>query len=115
MIYKVCPPHFWEEAQPSGLFRGMPVDDQDGFIHFSTAEQLRETLRRHFAGAEELVVLSVNENQLGTNLRWEPSRGGDLFPHLYAPLPTSAVTAVHSISTADADSDPLSTHPEFAN
>ena len=74
----------------------------DGFVHFSTAGQLAETLRRHFAGQGDLVLLAVPADALGPGLRWEPSRGGDLFPHLYAPLPLSAIVWSAPIA-ADAD------------
>ena len=85
-IYKILPRADWTAAHEAGRFEGSPVDLQDGFIHFSTAEQAQETARRHFAGVTDLVVLEVEADDLGEALRWEPSRGGELFPHLYAPL-----------------------------
>jgi uncharacterized protein (DUF952 family) len=90
-IYKVLRGAQWSEAQASGSFAGSPDDARDGFIHFSTAEQLEGTLERHFAGEQNLVVLEVDAAALGDALRWEPSRGGALFPHLYGELPMSAV------------------------
>jgi uncharacterized protein (DUF952 family) len=90
-IYKVLRGAEWSEAQASGSFAGSPDDARDGFIHFSTAEQLEGTLERHFAGEPNLVVLEVDAAALGDALRWEPSRGGALFPHLYGALPMSAV------------------------
>jgi uncharacterized protein (DUF952 family) len=90
-IYKVLRSAEWIEAQASGSFAGSPDDARDGFIHCSTAEQLQGTLERHFAGEENLVVLEVDAAALGDALRWEPSRGGALFPHLYGALPMSAV------------------------
>src|SRR5262249_31025259 len=87
-IYKICEREEWEKALAQGEFAGSAVDREDGYIHFSTAHQLRETARRHFAGRHGLVLLSVAAEALGPDLRWEKSRGGDLFPHLYAPLAT---------------------------
>jgi len=83
MIYKICPAPLWEAAQRLGAFRGAPVDLADGYIHFSTAEQVRETAARHFAGQGDLMLLRVDGDALGDKLKWEPSRGGALFPHLY--------------------------------
>lgn len=91
LIYKVCGEADWEEALAKGEFSGASVDLTDGFIHFSTGEQLAETLRRHFAGKSELMLVAVDPGALGPLLRWEPSRGGALFPHLYGALPLSAV------------------------
>lgn len=91
-IYKIVPAPLWDDARRAGVFAGAPVDLADGFIHFSTAEQVAETAARHFAGARDLVLLAVDVNALtARGLKWEPSRGGALFPHLYAPLPVSAV------------------------
>jgi uncharacterized protein (DUF952 family) len=90
-IYKICERALWREAERAGLFRGAPVDARDGFIHFSTAAQVRETAARHFAGAADLMLIAVETAALGGALRWEVSRGGDLFPHLYGPLPLAAV------------------------
>ena len=90
-IYKISPQGLWAEAQRGGVFTGAPVDLADGFIHFSTAAQVRETARRHFAGQSDLLLVCVAADRLGEELKYEPSRGGDLFPHLYGPLPMSAV------------------------
>jgi uncharacterized protein (DUF952 family) len=90
-IYKVLSSGDWSQAQVSGSFVGSPDDARDGFIHFSTAEQLQGTLDRHFAGQKNLVVLEVDAAALGEALRWEASRGGALFPHLYGELPVVAV------------------------
>jgi uncharacterized protein (DUF952 family) len=97
LIYKVCSAHEWSEAVAAGVYRGAPVDLRDGFIHFSTGAQLDETLRRHFAGQQDLVCVAVAADALGARLRWEPSRGGDLFPHLYGELPVDLVRAVEPI------------------
>jgi uncharacterized protein (DUF952 family) len=94
LIYKICPAILWCEAETDGLFRGAPVDLADGYIHFSTAAQARETAARHFAGQADLVLVAVSVAALGPALKWEPSRGGDLFPHLYGPLPVSAAASV---------------------
>jgi uncharacterized protein (DUF952 family) len=93
-IYKILPRGAWQAAQSQGRFDGSAVDRQDGFIHFSTAAQAQETARRHFAGQEDLVVVVVETQDLGSALRWEPSRGGELFPHLYAHLETALARAV---------------------
>lgn len=93
-IYKILPRGDWESALGRGTFAGSAVDLADGFIHFSTAAQAQETARRHFAGQDDLVVLEIEADDLGAALVWEPSRGGDLFPHLYGPLAASVVRAV---------------------
>ena len=91
LVYKICPRTLWIEAERDRVFRGAPVDRADGFIHFSTAGQVRETAARHFAGAADLVLVAVEAERLGPALKWEPSRGGALFPHLYGDLPLAAV------------------------
>lgn len=90
-IYKICSAEEWRDAERAGLYRGAPVDVRDGFIHFSTAAQVAETAARHFAGAAGLMLVAVDAGALGAALKWEPSRDGDLFPHLYGPLPLEAV------------------------
>ena len=104
-IFKVLPRREWEAALAERRFDGSAIDRQDGYIHFSTAGQAQETARRYFAGQEDLVVLAVETDDLGAALRWEPSRGGDLFPHLYAPLETALVRAV-TAAPLDADGVP---------
>jgi uncharacterized protein (DUF952 family) len=94
-IYKILPRAEWTAAKTAGRFEGSAVDHADGFVHFSTAAQAGETARRYFANLADLVVLEVEADDLGAALRWEPSRGGDLFPHLYAPLACGQVRAVH--------------------
>jgi uncharacterized protein (DUF952 family) len=91
VIYKICPESLWREAQAANSFKGAPVDRQDGYLHFSTAKQVRETADKHFAGQGDLLLIAIDADKLGAALRYEPSRGGDLFPHLYAPLALSAV------------------------
>jgi uncharacterized protein (DUF952 family) len=90
-IYKICESALWHEAERVGVFHGAGVDKRDGFIHFSTAAQVRETAAKHFAGLDDLTLLAVDADALGGALKWEVSRGGDLFPHLYGALPLAAV------------------------
>ncbi len=94
VIFKIAPRPLWQEAVEKGIFSGAPVDLADGFIHFSAAHQVRETARRHFAGQSGLIIAAFDSDTLGDALRWEASRGGDLFPHLYAPLPVTAALSV---------------------
>jgi uncharacterized protein (DUF952 family) len=96
-IYKICDRALWREAERAGVFAGAPVDHADGFIHFSTAAQVAETAARHFAGKGDLVLVAVGAAGLGPALRYEPSRGGQLFPHLYGTLPLSAVRWVRPL------------------
>jgi uncharacterized protein (DUF952 family) len=91
IIYKISDVALWNEAERAGVFAGAPIDVADGFIHFSTAMQAAETAARHFAGRRDLVLAAVDTDALGADLRYEPSRGGALFPHLYRSLPMSAV------------------------
>lgn len=95
--FKVLTAGQWATFESSGVFAGAPVDLADGYIHLSTAEQLAETLAKHFAGQSGLVVAEIDLSGFGAVLKWEVSRGGALFPHLYAPLPISAVIATTRI------------------
>ncbi len=81
----------WQRAEQAGSYAGSAVDARDGFIHFSTATQLAGTVAKHFSGQRELLLVAVDADALGETLKWEPSRGGELFPHLYAALPLAAV------------------------
>jgi uncharacterized protein (DUF952 family) len=90
-IYKICDTALWREAERAGIFTGAPADHADGYIHFSTAVQVPETAARHFVGRTDLLLVAVDPAVLGPALRYEPSRGGHLFPHLYGSLPLSAV------------------------
>jgi uncharacterized protein (DUF952 family) len=90
-IYKVATAAVYARSVAAGTFAGMPVDHADGYVHFSTAAQLGETIRRYFAGQTGVVLFSVDPAPLGASIRWEPSRGGALFPHLYGELSMSAV------------------------
>jgi len=89
-IYKILTKRMWDDAVASGSFKGSPIDLADGFIHFSTAAQVHETAAKHFAGATDLLLVAVPADALDA-IKWEPSRGGDLFPHLYASLPVIAI------------------------
>jgi uncharacterized protein (DUF952 family) len=91
IVYKIVATDEWREAEAAGVFEGASVDRADGFIHFSTAEQAPDTAAKWFAGRDDLTLAAVDVEALGGQLRWEPSRGGALFPHLYAALPMSAV------------------------
>lgn len=93
-LYKICPAAMWREAEKRGVFEGAPVDLADGYIHFSTAAQVKETARRHFSGQTDLVLVAVPQENVGKNLVFEPSRGGDLFPHLYGTLDPRVVSWV---------------------
>ena len=91
LIFKICPQTLWRQSEAQGIFTGAPIDLRDGYIHFSSAGQVRETAARHFKGEDDLFLIAVDADSLGSALRFEPSRGGDLFPHLYGPLPMAAV------------------------
>jgi uncharacterized protein (DUF952 family) len=93
-IYKILARSEWAAARAAGVYEGSAVDRADGFIHFSTAAQAQETARRHFAGQADLIVVAFDADDLGAAIKWEHSRGGALFPHLYGPLPTRLALAV---------------------
>ncbi len=121
-VYKLITSSEWEAAWAEGVYRGSEIDQRDGFIHLSTAAQIAETAQKHFSGVPDLVLLAIDtdmieklhtpENEVakkpveGSPLRWEPSRGGDLFPHLYALLPSAAVQSVIPAPLAD-DGTPI--------
>jgi len=100
IIYKIVPAALWREAERIGRFAGSPVDKRDGFIHFSTAAQVEETAARHFPGMTNLLLVQVDADRLRDRLKWEPSRGGALFPHLYGELDLAAVTKVEPLPLA---------------
>lgn len=93
MIYKLFRAAEWTDLERDGQTPGAPVDVADGYVHFSTAPQLTGTLAKHFAGETGLMLLALDGDALGPDLRWEPARDGALFPHLYRPLRRSDVTA----------------------
>lgn len=111
-IYKICPASAWREAERQGAFRGSADDKRDGFIHFSTASQVAGTAARHFAGQTGLFLIAIDADALGETLRWEPSRGGELFPHLYGELDIGAVTEILDLR---ARSDGTHDIPELAS
>jgi uncharacterized protein (DUF952 family) len=98
-IYKICPASAWREAERQGVYRGSADDARDGFIHFSTALQVAETVKKHFFGQTELLLIAVDAEALGEALRWEPSRNAELFPHLYGELNLEAVMDVLDMRT----------------
>jgi uncharacterized protein (DUF952 family) len=101
LIYKIVTPSEWDSARTSGVYRGSTVDLKDGFIHFSAQDQVAETARKHFAGQTGLLLIAVETGSLDPkSLRWEPSRGGALFPHLYGPLPLTSVQWERPLDTA---------------
>lgn len=91
IIYKICDAALWRDAQAAGAFRGAGIDLRDGYIHFSSASQVKETAAKHFAGAADLVLVAIDASRLGSALRWEPAREGALFPHLYGALALDCV------------------------
>src|SRR5689334_10615575 len=97
MIYHMCPAEAWAAAVTEGEYIGTPDDRRDGFLHFSTAGQIAESARRHRAGQAGLVLVAVDPARLGGRLRWEPSRGGALFPHLYGPLDPQEAASVRPL------------------
>ena len=101
MIYKICTEDEWRDAERNGEFTGSAIDIADGFIHFSTAAQVEETARRHFAGQTDLVLVAVDPERLGDALIWEPSRGGDFFPHLHGALSAAAVASAVLLPLGD--------------
>jgi uncharacterized protein (DUF952 family) len=97
MIYHMCPAETWDAAVRDGCYIGTADDRRDGFLHFSTAEQIAESARRHRAGQAGLVLVAVEAARLGERLRWEKSRGGALFPHLYGPLSPADAASVRPL------------------
>ena|SRR5947207_9807946 len=97
MIYHMCPAETWQDAVRAGIYYGTADDARDGFIHFSTADQVAESARRHRAGQPGLVLVAVESARLDAHLKWEPSRGGDLFPHLYGPLDPAETASVRAL------------------
>lgn len=106
LIYKILPAAEWRAALAKSVFEGSAIDLADGYIHFSTAAQAQETARRYFKDQADLMLLAVETEGLGEALKWEPSRGGDLFPHLYRTLDVSAVVDARALAL-DADGVPV--------
>lgn len=111
-IYKICPAPAWREAERQGVYRGSADDRHDGFIHFSSASQVAATAAKHFAGQTALFLIAIDAAALGDALKWEPSRGGELFPHLYGDLDLGAVRDVFDLHTR---SDGTHDIPELAS
>jgi uncharacterized protein (DUF952 family) len=111
LIYHMCRRAEWRAAEAVGSYRGSSQDAADGFIHFSTAEQIRESARKHRAGQADLVLVTVDTERLGAALKWEPSRGGALFPHLYGPLRLDAAIRVDPLPLG---SDGLHVFPKMS-
>jgi len=97
-VYKIVAAHLWQAAESSGVFAGAGIDLNDGFIHLSTAAQARRTAQLYFAGQDDLVLVAADSAQLGDALKYEPSRDGDLFPHLYGALPLTAVVSARPLA-----------------
>ena len=105
-VFKVVARNAWEAACRHGSLSGSADDIRDGFIHLSAPHQIAGTLAKHFTGQADLVLIEFDANALGSDLRWEPARDGNLFPHLYAALPTAAALIVHKLGV-DADGVPI--------
>ncbi len=102
LIYKIFRRPEWDAFRQAGQTRGAPVDLADGFIHFSTAAQVVKTAARHFSQESDLVIVSFDADRMGADLKWEPSRGGALFPHLYRPLEIDEVVRDHALPLGEA-------------
>lgn len=98
--FKILTAEQWAAWRAASLFRGAPVDLADGFIHLSAEDQVRETAAKHFAGQTDLVLAEIDLSRLGEAVKWEPSRGGAMFPHVYAPIPLSAVLSAKPMNDA---------------
>lgn len=96
-IYKIIDADIWAAAETAGEFTGVDIDVTDGFIHLSSAEQVTETLQKYFAGRTNLILVAVDGDMLGDSLKWEVSRGGDRFPHVYGSIPMTAVIETRPI------------------
>jgi uncharacterized protein (DUF952 family) len=109
-IYKIMGRSDWEGAAANGVYTGSPLDLADGFIHLSAGDQVAQTLALHFAGRDDLVLAAFDADAFGEALRWEPSRGGALFPHLYAALPARDATDCAPLAR---DADGAHVLPDF--
>ena len=101
MVYKIARKAEWDEAAKAGVFTGSPDDKRDGFIHLSSAEQVRATCAIHFAGERDLLLVAIAAERLGPSLKWEVSRKGDKFPHLYGALHLTDIRSVSLITGED--------------
>ncbi len=100
IIYKICSQSEWDQAVKVELYSGSQDDERDGFIHLSTWEQVPGTLEKHFKGQQDLLLIAVDETKIKEHLKYEPSRDGDLFPHLYGQLQLDAVIWVKPVDRA---------------
>ncbi|MCF6322026.1 MAG: DUF952 domain-containing protein [Rhizobiaceae bacterium] len=100
-VYKIEDKDLWAQALEKGIYDGAPIDLSDGFIHFSTAGQARETAAKHFAGRDNLIIAAIKTAKLGSQLKWEVSRGGALFPHYYGELDMNVVHKTHDLPLDD--------------
>lgn len=101
LILKIFRPHEWATLKREGETLGAPIDLEDGYIHFSTPAQAGVTAAKYFAGVEELMLVACEADDMGAALKWEPSRGGDLFPHLYRPMTMADVLWVKPLPIVD--------------
>jgi len=101
-VYKILTRRAWAEAETSGAYIGSPLDLKDGFIHLSTAAQAGETAKLHFRGQSDLIIVGFDAETFGDVLKWEPSRGGRMFPHLFEPLPVNAMVSIDALPLDDA-------------
>ena len=103
VVYKICKRSDWLSGRRAGYLAGSADDRRDGFIHLSTGTQVRETVSRHFAGEDDLVILAIDADRIKADLKWERSRHGMFFPHLYAPLDTNAVISAEPLPLGEGD------------
>ncbi len=101
IVYKICDQKLWSDAEKAGVFMGAEIDLADGFIHFSTFDQVASTLAKHFAGRKDLLLIAVDAETLGEKIVYEEARGGIMFPHLYQPLSLNNVLWAKPIETTD--------------
>lgn len=97
-IFKILTPEQWSAFQSEGVFHGAPIDIADGYIHLSTRAQVEETACKHFSTYDTIIVCLCDSALMDHELKWELSRGGDLFPHLYGPLPMACITAHSAVA-----------------
>lgn len=114
-LFRICRQDEWEAVRAGAAYRGSDMDRRDGFIHLSSGPQVLETLQTHFRGVSDLVVLRIDPSSFGPSLRWEPSRGGGLFPHLYGALPLSAVLEIIPVPEDADDRRRLFLDPEVTS
>ena len=109
LIYKVCNNNEWKKALEVGCYKGSEIDIKDGYIHFSTKEQLKETVDKHFKKQENLIIITFNTTDLVENIKWEPARNGDLFPHYYGFID---INFAHNIYSLELGTDGIHKFPK---